>query len=543
MLCGEKMTCSIVWKNPLHNFQGNCIIFPAFVKPFLLYVFKGICYTAHGKDVKASCKKKERRVCTETMNLLSFTVLLLLIFLLILQSNPKNRANQICFVAGCIFACGILKEYLYDQLGPTLIAQGIWTVHFSEMVYSALSVLLYYFALPTVMLFCYYFCGMNLKKQWLFQVLRVVPYFPALVLLWIYPWQNIISEQKDRAFCLVVGCYNVLYATLVSVILGVHLWKNRQKGEFYQRTGSVICMIVLLVFWVLTAFPYHALGLGGLENLWKFNVVIVIAVLGFVIFRLFHGGIWGMRLRLERYNWTDSERTIRRNARYVGHALKNELSKIEWSLQLLGNKGVSAEELEIIRHSAEYLKRFIHETQIYSDSISLKPTWCDVQQLMIEVQEDLKKQNEKAAEVVVCVCDSHPLYCDRIHIQEVLKNLLLNAADAGGNNGRIEVSYIVSRKGNAVISVKDNGRGISAADIRRIFEPYYTTKQTERNMGLGLYYCWNVMNAHGGRIEVKSREGDGSEFRLYFPAKKYQKKYPKKGKKDANDETHSYIDC
>ena len=94
----------------------------------------------------------------------------------------------------------------------------------------------------------------------------------------------------------------------------------------------------------------------------------------------------------------------------------------------------------------------------------------------------------------------------------MLKNLLINAADAGESRETIELSYTVSRAGNAVISVKDNGRGISEADIRQIFEPYYTTKQTERNMGLGLYYCWNVMNAHGGRIEVKSREGDGERI-------------------------------
>ena len=347
----------------------------------------------------------------------------------------------------------------------------------------------------------------------------------------IYPWQNIIIYQKDRVFCLSVGFYNVGYAALAIGLLVAYLWKNRQKGEFYQRVWAAMCIIAMLVFWILTSFPYQALGIDNLQDLWQFNVVMVAAVLAFVIFRLFHGGIWGMRLRLEHYNWTDSARAIRQNARYVSHALKNELSKIEWSLQLLEKKGISAEELGIIRHSTEYLKHFVYETQIYSDSITLNPAWCDVSTLLEEAQEDLKRRNKRTAEVTVTACDTRPLYCDRIHTLEVLKNLLINAADAGESRETIELSYTVSRAGNAVISVKDNGRGISEADIRQIFEPYYTTKQTERNMGLGLYYCWNVMNAHDGRIEVKSREGDGSEFKLCFPAKRERKHCLEEGKK------------
>lgn len=478
------------------------------------------------------------------MNLLVFTVLILLVFCLILQSNPKNRANQCCFVGGCIFAGGVLKEYLYYQMGPGLIEQGIWTARFSELLYGALSALLYYFALPTVMIFCYYFCGLERKVSRFFRFICVIPYLPALIMCAVYPWQNIVLYQKEREFCLSVGFYNVAYSALVIALLAAYLWKNRQKVDFYQKAVAALCIIAMLVFWVLTSFPYQALGIYGLQNLWQFNVLMVVTVLVFVVFRLFHGGIWGMRLRLEHYNWTDSARTIRQNARYVSHALKNELSKIEWSVQLMEKKGVSAEELEIIRRSTEYLKQFVYETQIYSDSISLNSAWCDVSTLLEEAQEDLRRRNKKIAKVTVTVCDSQPLYCDRMHTLEVLKNLLINAADAGGSHGTIELSYTVSKTGNAVISVKDNGRGISAADIRRIFEPYYTTKQTERNMGLGLYYCWNVMNAHGGRIEVKSKEGDGSEFKLCFPAKR-GKKYclERKEKRDAGNETNSHIGC
>lgn len=122
--------------------------------------FRSICYTVRGKILVRAGK----------MNLLIFTALILLVFALILQSNPKIRTNQCCFVGGCIFAGGVLKEYLYYHMGPKLIEKGIWTAHFSELLYGALSTLLYYFALPTVMVFCYYFCGLDQKMSRFFDL-------------------------------------------------------------------------------------------------------------------------------------------------------------------------------------------------------------------------------------------------------------------------------------------------------------------------------------------------------------------------------------
>ena len=69
-----------------------------------------------------------------------------------------------------------------------------------------------------------------------------------------------------------------------------------------------MCIIAMLVFWNTDVISVSGKrpGIDNLQDLWQFNVVMVAAVLAFVIFRLFHGGIWGMRLRLEHYNWTDT---------------------------------------------------------------------------------------------------------------------------------------------------------------------------------------------------------------------------------------------
>ena len=85
----------------------------------------------------------------------------------------------------------------------------------------------------------------------------------------------------------------------------------------------------------------------------------------------------------------------------------------------------------------------------------------------------------------------------------------------------IWLSYrVVPHQHKAVLSVSDNGCGMSADEKKHIFEPYHTTKGNGQNFGLGLYYCYNVMNSHNGSIQVESLPGKGSTFFLLFPMQK-----------------------
>lgn len=69
-------------------------------------------------------------------------------------------------------------------------------------------------------------------------------------------------------------------------------------------------------------------------------------------------------------------------------------------------------------------------------------------------------------------------------------------------------------------AVHDNGPGIKQEYIPHLFEPYYTTKNTGKNFGLGLSYCLNVINKHHGFIDVESTNVTGTTFTLYFPAER-----------------------
>jgi putative PEP-CTERM system histidine kinase len=103
---------------------------------------------------------------------------------------------------------------------------------------------------------------------------------------------------------------------------------------------------------------------------------------------------------------------------------------------------------------------------------------------------------------------------DREEMEKVLLNLILNSLDATGGNGPVALD--VSSNGMAVIKVADQGCGMSEEFMEKdLFKPFRTTKS--KGLGIGLYQCKQIVEAHGGRIEVESQEGAGSTFTVLLP--------------------------
>ena len=101
-------------------------------------------------------------------------------------------------------------------------------------------------------------------------------------------------------------------------------------------------------------------------------------------------------------------------------------------------------------------------------------------------------------------------------VNQVFLNLLVNAAQAIENDGRIVI--LTGHEGDWVwVEVEDNGGGIPADIMTRIFEPFFTTKPVGMGTGLGLSLSYGIVAQHGGRIEVSSQVGKGSTFRVWLP--------------------------
>jgi two-component system NtrC family sensor kinase len=112
--------------------------------------------------------------------------------------------------------------------------------------------------------------------------------------------------------------------------------------------------------------------------------------------------------------------------------------------------------------------------------------------------------------------------CDAGQIQQIVLVLLMNAAEAMPQGGRLRVST-EAVSGDAVagaglrLRVRDWGPGIPADVMPQIFEPFFTTKEEQQRTGLGLAVAKSILDQHGGHIEVRSKEGEGAEFVITLP--------------------------
>ncbi|RMH04925.1 MAG: sensor histidine kinase [Planctomycetota bacterium] len=131
----------------------------------------------------------------------------------------------------------------------------------------------------------------------------------------------------------------------------------------------------------------------------------------------------------------------------------------------------------------------------------------------------LRHQAEmRSIELVVDAADGLPqVECDAGQIEQMILALGMNALDAVGRDGRVEIRAEANGRDGVVLLVRDNGCGIRKEDLHRIFEPFYTTKEGGRSVGLGLAVVYGIVERHHGAIQVDSEPGVGTTFHIHLP--------------------------
>ena len=119
-------------------------------------------------------------------------------------------------------------------------------------------------------------------------------------------------------------------------------------------------------------------------------------------------------------------------------------------------------------------------------------------------------------------CPHHGLLCegDSEQLKQVMLNIILNAVQAMDSRGKLRISVgqlSVGGQRYIVLKVEDDGCGIPEELQGKIYNPFFTTKN--RGLGLGLFVVRNLLQAHSANIEVKSKEGEGTIFTIYFPVR------------------------
>ncbi|MFP5470443.1 MAG: sensor histidine kinase [Bacteroidia bacterium] len=216
------------------------------------------------------------------------------------------------------------------------------------------------------------------------------------------------------------------------------------------------------------------------------------------------------------------------------HELKTPISTIALSSDFLV-KTKNETPLEKIHHYAQIIKtenkrlenqveRVLQLAKFDKEKIELKISTVDLKKLISEIVDvfELTIKNRKGKILFTTQLENASINADRLHVTNVLYNLLDNANKYTEETPLIEIS--LSEKNNGIlVEVKDNGKGLSDKDGEQVFEKFYRVStgniHNVKGFGLGLFYVKSIVEAHSGKVGVESTLGKGSSFWFWLPNK------------------------
>lgn len=235
-----------------------------------------------------------------------------------------------------------------------------------------------------------------------------------------------------------------------------------------------------------------------------------------------------MRERLEQ---TAKMASIGNLAAGVAHEINTPLATIAGSAQSLSRQLASiadltdsdrwasvAERLDAIVEQSFRCKKITHDLLDFAAPTRPSVATTDLGHIATEAVETVRR--DRGSPKVRVSGPSAPLFVrtDPDLLRQVVINLVANAVDAVDDKGSGRVTVHTARKGKeALVRVRDTGKGIAEGDLERIFDPFFTTKAPGRGTGLGLSISRNIVASLGGRIEAEGALGRGATFTVYLP--------------------------
>lgn len=393
----------------------------------------------------------------------------------------------------------------------------------------------------------YSMLGIIRKNTW---ILKAAALCPAITLILYVPKIYRTLTLKNYAVSGILGTFSMMWMTiylLIGIFLLIYEYKEITM-RFCRRQFSqiMVCLIALSGIYVLhyQQDPGQVYYFSSYSLAWKnkngymqidppifsymmlVGVSVVCCVLGFYsLFRYTQGHFADDKENVVMERKFD---TAKVGASVFVHSMKNQLlsSKVLYKRigQLYEQPEIDTAKLKEYIDSLERLNNTMltRMEELYrcvkSDSIYLIPV-----EIEVIVEDTLERFHKKFPEVAVRVEieKNVKILSDKTHLCEALYNLLVNAQEAviaseKGEEGEVALVCHNERL-YTVLEVRDNGYGMNKNQIKRIFEPFYSSKNSNSNWGMGLYYVRAIIKSHLGSLRVESKIGEGSVFYILLP--------------------------
>jgi PAS domain S-box-containing protein len=220
-----------------------------------------------------------------------------------------------------------------------------------------------------------------------------------------------------------------------------------------------------------------------------------------------------LRIQAEKMN------IVAQLAAGIAHEIRNPLTSLKGFVQLFRSDTVPSKEvLDVMESELERINAITGEFLTLAKPYHLDFYPIDLKELLNEVVDILSNE---ALSHLVSILTNFPKEKIMIHgadreLKKLFINLIKNAIEAMPDGGKITI-HLVNRDGFAEVQIHDNGIGMTYEQVKRLGEPFFTTKET--GTGLGLVVTFNIIHTHHGEINVKSQLNEGTTFTIRLPVK------------------------
>ncbi|GBE01339.1 sensor protein ZraS [bacterium BMS3Bbin06] len=226
------------------------------------------------------------------------------------------------------------------------------------------------------------------------------------------------------------------------------------------------------------------------------------------------------RCHIDEMKRVERMATLGEMAAAIAHEIKNPLAGISGAIQVISEdfKGDDPRKEIVgeILNEIERLDKAVRNLLSFAKPINPKKEVVNLKNLLEKtvnlISPQAERQNVKIKFQNNLTTETGTI--DPEQIQQVILNIILNALHSMPGGGTLTVA-VKDAPGAVEIDISDTGEGIPQEELKKIFKPFFTTRHT--GTGLGLAISWNIVEAHGGRIDVSSTPGIGSSFTIYLP--------------------------
>jgi signal transduction histidine kinase len=205
----------------------------------------------------------------------------------------------------------------------------------------------------------------------------------------------------------------------------------------------------------------------------------------------------------------------------AGHEINNPLTVIAGRAQLLLRGETDPERrhaLALMNSQAMRIYEMIADMMLFARPPQPNFERFDGNRLIDEIVAELQSAAARQETVLSRTASKEPaeIEADRTQIIVAIRALIQNSFEALGHGGAVQIEMSVT-DAELHFRVTDDGPGITEAERRHLFDPFYSARQAGRGLGLGLSKCWRIVTNHGGKIEVESLPGHGAKFTIILP--------------------------